>query len=230
MQNKSDLRRLLLVFSWLLLFSGTCEKEANASEGLKHKGKVVGVSDGDTFTLLTPENKQIKVRLAEIDAPESAQPFGSRAKQKLSDLIFAREVLVVEQDTDRYGRLVGHVYVGDIHVNRRLVQEGAVWVYRQYLEDQSLLQDEKMAKEAKKGLWSLPVYEQVPPWEWRRGNKSSNRRDNSKDSKETKFKCGNKTRCSEMTSCEEAIYYLKECGLTSIDGDGDGMPCESLCR
>jgi deoxyribonuclease-1 len=44
------------------------------------------------------------------------------------------------------------------------------------------------------------------------------------------FKCGNKKYCKQMTSCEEAIFYLKKCGLTRLDGDKDGMPCESLCR
>lgn len=199
-------------------------------------GRVVGISDGDTFTLLTAEKKQIKVRLSEIDTPESAQPFGTRAKQSLSDLIFSKEVIVLEQDTDRYGRLVGHVYVGDVHVNRKMVQDGMAWVYRQYLKDQSLLQDEAEAKEAKKGLWSLPSTEQVPPWEWRRGNKSPKQQrpqtsGTSKDQgKKQKFICGSKTRCSEMASCEEALFYLKECGLSTIDGDKDGVPCESLCK
>ena len=202
----------------------------------EYKGRVVGISDGDTFTLLTAEKKQIKVRLSEIDTPESDQPFGTRAKQALSDLIFSKEVLVKEQDIDRYQRLVGHVYVGDVHVNRKMVQEGMAWVYRQYLKDQSLLKDEAQAKEAKKGLWSLPGTEQVPPWEWRRGNKSpkQGRTHNSGSSKESGnkqgFTCGSKTRCSEMTSCEEAQFYLKECGLSTIDGDKDGIPCERLCN
>lgn len=175
----------------------------------EYKGKVVGIADRDTFTLLTEDKEQIKVRLSEIDTPESAQPFGTRVKQALSDLIFNKEVLVKEQDMDRYGRLVGHVYVGDIHVNRKMVQEGMAWVYRQYLKDKSLLQDEAEAKRAKRGLWSLPSTEQVPPWEWRRGNKSPKQESDhsstapKKQGKKQEFICGSKTKCSEMVSVKK---------------------------
>lgn len=197
----------------------------------EYKGRVVGVSDGDTFTLLTADKKQVKVRLSEIDTPERAQPFGSRARESLSDLVFAKDVRVVQEDIDRYGRLVGHVYVGSTHVNRQLVRDGMAWVYRQYLKDKTLLQDEQEAREAKRGLWSLPSTEQVPPWEWRRGVKTNNRvKEEKPKSSAKKFTCGTKTKCSEMTSCEEAMFYLNECGLTRLDGDKDGTPCEALCQ
>ena len=70
-------------------------------------GSVVGVSDGDTFTLLTSDTQQVKIRLAEIDAPESDQPYGNKSKQKLSELILGKDVRVIVQTTDRYGRTVG---------------------------------------------------------------------------------------------------------------------------
>ena len=45
-----------------------------------------------------------------------------------------------------------------------------------------------------------------------------------------KFQCQGKTRCSQMTSCEEAKFYLKNCPGVQIDGDHDGIPCErELC-
>lgn len=158
---------LLLIF---LFFTGCASAQ-------QYTGKVVAISDGDTFTLLTSDKQQIKVRLAEIDTPERAQPYGTRARQALSDLIFSKAVRVIEADTDRYGRLVGHVYVDDIHVNRRMVQGGMAWVYRQYLEDKTLLEDEQKARKDKKGLWGLPNTEQVPPWEWRRGVKTNRKPD-----------------------------------------------------
>lgn len=114
---------LLLVLGILFFFSPAYSQE--------YRGKVVGIADGDTFTLLTGDKRQLKVRLSEIDTPERAQPFGTRACQALSDLIFGKEVRVVQDDIDRYGRLVGKVYVGDTHVNRRLVRAGMAWVYRQ---------------------------------------------------------------------------------------------------
>jgi endonuclease YncB( thermonuclease family) len=203
----------------------------------EYRGKVVAVSDGDTFTLLTSDKKQVKVRLAEIDTPESNQPFGTRAKQALSDLIFAKDVRVMQQDLDRYGRVVGHVYIANTHVNRKLVQDGMAWVYRQYCKDKSLLVDEQIARDAKRGLWNLPSTEQVPPWEWRRGNVTAKpdraintAAANDKKQNGQKFKCGTKTKCSEMVSCDEAMFYLNECGLTRLDGDKDGVPCESLCK
>lgn len=196
----------------------------------EYSGRVVAIADGDTFTFLTSGNRQIKVRLAEIDTPEKAQPFGTRAKQALSNLIFCQEVKVIEADVDRYGRLVGHVYIGKVHVNRKMVQDGMAWVYRQYMQDKTLLFDEQQARESGLGLWNLPPHEQVPPWEWRRGVKSKSKAPvvvYAKDSKD--FTCEGKTKCSEMINCEEARFYLEKCGLTRLDGDKDGIPCESKC-
>ncbi|QBQ55554.1 thermonuclease family protein [Nitrosococcus wardiae] len=76
-----------------------------------YHGRVVGISDGDTLTLLTPAKKQIKVRLAEIDIPEKGQPYGSQAKQALSNLVFGKQARVVVEDVDRYGRTVGHFFI-----------------------------------------------------------------------------------------------------------------------
>ena len=223
MKKKFYYKYFLLILS---LFLSHCNSYSQEQE---NSGKVVGISDGDTFTLLTPDKQQIKVRLSEIDAPEKAQPFGTRSRQALSDLIFSKDVLLVQDDIDRYGRLVGQVYVNGTHVNRKMVQEGMAWVYRQYMKDETLLQDEQAAREAKRGLWSLPSTKQIPPWEWRKGERvvasSSEPKENNSE-----FECGTKRYCKEMSSCEEAMYYLEHCGLSRLDGDGDGMPCESLCQ
>ena len=130
---KDTLKSFLLIT--IILFSGC----SSYSQEPEYKGTVVGIADGDTFTLLTADKKQVKVRLSEIDAPEKAQPFGTRSRQALSDLIFSKDVQIVKDDIDRYGRLVGQLYVGTTHVNRKMVQEGMPWIYRQYLKDQALL-------------------------------------------------------------------------------------------
>ena len=99
----------------------------------EYAGRVVGVSDGDTMTLLVPDGasfKQVKIRLGEIDTPESKQPYGERAKQTLSDLAFGKPARVVVQDTDKYGRTVGRVYVGNLDVNAEMIGRGAAWVTR----------------------------------------------------------------------------------------------------
>jgi micrococcal nuclease len=89
-----------------------------------YEGKVVGISDGDTITVLVGGHQPLKVRLAEIDAPEKSQAFGQRAKQSLSDLVFGKQVRVEQQDRDRYGRVVGKAYVGSLDVNAEQVRRG----------------------------------------------------------------------------------------------------------
>ena len=161
----NPVRRTLWLYCFLALLAGPLL-------AAEYSGKVVGVSDGDTLTLLVPDGasfKQIKVRLGEIDTPERKQPYGTRAQQTLSELAFNKEARVVVQDTDRYGRTVGRVYVGSVDVNAELVKQGAAWVYRQYLKDQSLLALEEQARAAKIGLWGLPEAQRMPPWEWRHG-------------------------------------------------------------
>ena len=132
-------------------------------------GAVVGIADGDTFTLLTSDKQQVKIRLAEIDAPESGQPYGNTSKQVLSGLIFGRDLRVVVQTTDRYGRTVGRPYVGNLDVCEEMVRVGAAWVYRQYVVDESLFDVENDARVARRGIWGLSESEQVEPWNWRRG-------------------------------------------------------------
>ena len=210
---------------------------------VEYNGKVVGISDGDTLTLLVPDGasyRQIKVRLAEIDTPESAQPYGTRAKQALSDLAFNKQARVIEQDKDRYGRVVGRVYVGNLDVNAEMVRLGAAWVYRQYARDRSLYALEDQAKSAKSGLWSLPESERCEPWNWRKGSCSMSAATPQPQQPLTGFNNAKSTgtftcsivkrRCAEMTSCDEARFYLTQCEVRTIDGNHDGVPCEALCR
>ncbi len=190
------------------------------------QGRVVSIADGDTFTLLTADKEQIRIRLAEIDTPESGQPYGNRAKQALSQLVFGKDVRVEVQTIDRYGRTVGRPYVEDIDVCAELVENGFAWAYRQYLRDPELLELENDARESNKGLWSLPEYERIAPWDWRQGKRSPTIASEPRQA----FTCGSKTYCGEMVSCEEAQYYLHSCGLSRLDGDKDGIPCEALCN
>ena len=206
----------------------------------EYVGKVVAISDGDTLTLLVPDGasfKQVKVRLGEIDTPESRQPYGNRARQALSDLAFNQQARVVVQDTDRYGRTVGRVFVGGVDVNAEMIRQGAAWVYRQYLKDQSLLALEQQAKAAKRGVWGLPETERCPPWDWRRGTCNAAPAPAAPAASapaaaaaSSGFTCAGKRYCREMTSCEEAKFYLTQCGVRSLDGNHDGVPCETLCR
>lgn len=224
---------LLLPLFTLIVFLPACPAGRPQGLAAEYTGKVVGVHDGDTLTLLTRDRQQVKIRLAEIDTPESRQPYGTRARQILSDFVFGKQVRVGVQDTDRYGRVVGRVYVGNMDVNTEMIRRGAAWVYRQYLKDQSLLALEAEAKVAKRGLWGLPEAERQPPWEWRQAQRSGGKISPAPTiaaPRSTSFTCGTKRYCKQMTSCEEAKFYLERCGVQSLDGNGDGVPCEAICK
>mgnify|MGYP000417491451 CR=1 FL=1 len=130
-------------------------------------GKAISVVDGDTFTLLLADNSQVQIRLAEVDAPERGQPYGNKSRQALSAAVVGRQVRVEVQTKDRYGRTVGRPYVGDIDVCAEMVEQGAAWVYREYVIERALFVLEEQAREAKRGIWGTSEAMAVPPWEWR---------------------------------------------------------------
>jgi len=132
-------------------------------------GKVVGIADGDTITVLREGKQQVKVRLYGIDCPERGQTFSRKAKQFTSEMIFGKVVEVEPVDIDRYNRLVALVTVSQRLVNEELVNAGFAWVYTRYCdrpicERWKVLENE--AREAKRGLWADP--NPIPPWEFRR--------------------------------------------------------------
>lgn len=191
-------------------------------------GRVVGVTDGDTLTLLVNSREQIKIRLAEIDAPEHDQPFGQRSKQSLSELTYSRLVTVEVRDRDRYGRTVGVVWSGDRNIDAEQIRRGMAWVYRQFAKTGDLYRLEAEAKQARRGLWADAA--PVPPWEWRHGEHEGVVEKPAPPRPAMALTCGSKRRCGEMANCEEARYFLTVCGVKSLDGNGDGRPCNSLCR
>ena len=164
--------RSLLIVSLLLV--GT----AHADTLL---GRVVGVADGDTITVLDADRQQHKIRLQGIDAPEKKQPFGERSKQNLSRTVFGKDVRVEWEKRDRYKRIVGKVWVQPascptcpmtLDAGHAQITVGLAWWYRKYASEQSP-QDrgayefsEQEARAKRVGLWSDP--DPVPPWEWRR--------------------------------------------------------------
>lgn len=124
---------------------------------------VIDVHDGDTVTLDTGE----RVRLADIDAPELKQPGGSEARTLLAGLINRQTVRVVERGRDRYGRLLGVIWLGERDVNEELVRAGAVWCFVRYLPPRSTCPAiEAEARAARRGLWA-DAAAAVAPWEWR---------------------------------------------------------------
>lgn len=129
------------------------------------RGRVVGVVDGDTIDVLRRGQPE-RIRLAGIDCPEKAQPYGTRARQATAVLVFGMDVRVLEKERDRYGRMVGEVVLGDGRsLNRELVRQGWAWWYRRYAQDRTLGDLEIVARMERRGLWVDP--QPVPPWEWR---------------------------------------------------------------
>jgi endonuclease YncB( thermonuclease family) len=141
--------------------------------GAELQGEVVGVSDGDTLSLLIAGNQNIRVRLAEIDAPEKSQAFGQVSRKSLSDLIYGQRITVRVNDTDKYGRTVGRAFIDGHDVNLIQVQKGLAWAYERYLTDPMFPSAEKQARARKLGLWSDPT--PTPPWLFRRGDTSVNK-------------------------------------------------------
>lgn len=133
-------------------------------------GHVVGVSDGDTLTLLTSDKQQIKVRLAEIDAPEKSQAFGNRSKESLSDICFHKNAVLYVQDIDRYGRTVARVICAGVDANAEQVKRGFAWVYDRYVKDKGLYLFQDEARQSGRGIWSDRA--PVPPWDFRKLMKS----------------------------------------------------------
>ncbi|MRR50333.1 MAG: nuclease [Rhodocyclaceae bacterium] len=146
-------------------------------------GRIVSITDGDTVTVLDPTNQQHKIRLMGIDAPEKAQPFGSRSQQNLGALLFGRDVAVEWNKRDRYGRIVGKIMVAaqgcndpqcpkDVDSGLEQIKIGLAWWYQQYAREQtptdraSYEQAEFMAKTQRLGLWA--DRNSIPPWQWRR--------------------------------------------------------------
>jgi len=130
---------------------------------------VVGISDGDTLTArckIERASTTIKVRLAEIDAPEKSQRFGRRSKQHLSEICFRKTAEVRPVATDSYGRTVAHVRCGATDASGEQVRAGMAWVFTRYAPRSSALpQVELDARSARRGLWI--DRNPVAPWEWR---------------------------------------------------------------
>jgi endonuclease YncB( thermonuclease family) len=133
--------------------------------------KVVGIADGDTMTVLCAEREQVKIRIAEIDAPEKKQPFGTRSKQSLSDLCFGKQAEVFPEKTDRYGRMIARVKCDGTDASAHQVQTGMAWVYDRYVTDRSLYPLQDLARSGRRGLWVEAGV--MPPWKWRKKGRAT---------------------------------------------------------
>lgn len=155
------MHKVLVIFFLFLVADQAAVAQA------KLTGRVVGISDGDTFTMLLPGNRQVRIRLHGVDCPEKNQDFGTRARTFTADLTFGKTVSVQVKDRDRYGRTVGLVILpsGKI-LQEELLRHGLAWHYRRYDKSPRFAALEARARAGKMGLWSMK--NPVAPWEFRK--------------------------------------------------------------
>lgn len=185
-------------------------------------GKVIAVLDGDTL-LVMRGGHPVKVRLAEVDAPEKAQPYGIASQKSLAEMVMGKQIQVASRAVDDYGRMVATVSIDELNVNYEQVRRGMAWEYSRFHSNRELMALQRGAQQAKRGLWAGA--DAVEPSQWRKQHPGS---DTARRAPALNPSC-DKKRCAEMSSCAEAKQYLALCGVRSLDADGDGLPCEKLC-
>ena len=131
---------------------------------------MVKVADGDTITILDASNTQHKIRFHGIDAPESRQAFGQKAKQHLSSLVFGKDVAVKVHDTDRYGRTVGKVFIDGRDINLEMLKPGCACHYKHFDNSPDYAAAGSEARAAKRGLWSAP--HPINPYDFRKAKRN----------------------------------------------------------
>ena len=209
-------------------------------------GKVIRVVDGDTVYVLDSKKKQHKIRMAGIDAPEKGQPYSKAATKYLKTLVAGKDVCIEWYKKDRYKRLIGVVLYNNQDVNYQMVLKGYAWHFKKYQKEQKPADRTLYAKAQTNsrlsviGLWQEP--DPIKPGDWRDGErpvkksakkpKPASRTSPAQNLQiqTTSFSCSDKRFCKHMQSCAEACYYLKQCGITRLDRDKDGIPCESICN
>ena len=130
-------------------------------------GRVVRVADGDTITVLAAGNVQEKIRIHGIDAPEKDQAFGQKSKQRLSDYVFGKDVTVTWKSKDKYGRILGTVWLGSTDINLQMLRDGYAWHYKRFDSNPVYAAAELEARQNRRGLWVDP--NPIPPEDFRHG-------------------------------------------------------------
>ncbi len=132
-------------------------------------GKVIKISDGDTFHMLLSDKTTIKIRLHGIDCPERSQPFYQQARNYLSDLIYNKNIQIIVPYKDQYKRHVAFAFFNGISVNEKMLENGFAWHFKRHDKQIEWENLEKKARKEKKGIWSDP--NPVAPWKYRNNKK-----------------------------------------------------------
>jgi micrococcal nuclease len=200
-----------LVCAALLCLNGPAFGDSTGPDSEKEfSARVIAVLDGDTVLILRKAAGQrtgglMKIRLAEIDAPEKEQAYGTASRSSLQEMVWHRQVWVHPLAVDKYGRTVAQLEVNGLKVNEEMVRLGMAWEYSHYHSDRRYISIEQEARQAKRGLWAQR--DPVPPWLWR-----------------LRHVTGEASRLRD-----DAHKNLTVCGVKALNPAGDGIPCEKLC-
>ncbi len=134
------------------------------------RGKIIHISDGDTVHLLTSKNEKNKIRLNDIDAPETKQAFGNKSKENIKKFIYQKDVIVEYKKKDQYKRVLGTIYYQNRDINLQQVKDGYAWVYKKYSKNPTYFKAEQEARSKKIGLWS--DRNPIEPWVFRKNKKN----------------------------------------------------------
>ena len=220
------------------------------------EGKAARVGDGDSLWLAPAGGgAQIELRLQDIDAPEICQPWGPEARDALQEKLAGKLVRAELGAQDTHGRTLATLYVEDVNVNQWLVKEGHAWSDRYKHDRGRYVAEERMAKALGRGFNAAG--NAVPPRDFRRDHgpcagtgtalaptapapapapsaqpaQPAGATVAQAATGAPAFKCDGRVYCSQMRSCAEATFFLKSCPGVKMDGDGDGVPCETQwCR
>lgn len=235
--------------------SAAAQAKPKAPRVTELQGSVIRIVDGDTFWLRTAADQPHEVvRLQSIDAPEACQAWGKDATQALARLVLNKTVTVKVAARDDYGRWVGRAFEADTDVGDRMVKDGHAWSQKDRYGRGPLVAAERMAQTLRRGLHADG--DAVEPKEFRRVNgacetavpaklaaattapaaaptapKAASPAPATPVATSAARTCDGRIHCSQMRSCEEATWFLKNCPNTKMDGNKDGVPCEmQWCR
>jgi endonuclease YncB( thermonuclease family) len=230
-------------WGWLVL----CCIVAFSARAQTLQGTVTRVVDGDSLwvTPAAAGAEAVEVRLLGIDAPEICQAHGAEARDALRDLVQGRAVGLKGVGRDTYGRLLATVTLEGLDVNRRMVAEGHAWSMRHKWDQGPYVKQERQAKALSRGLHATGGA--VMPRDFRQSHGPCNGEAGvatpapaaptapppatASPPVATAYRCDGRTRCAQMRSCDEAKFFLKHCPGVQMDGNHDGVPCESQwCR
>jgi micrococcal nuclease len=227
-------------------------KNTEQAEPQRQLYPVSKVVDGDTVAV-NIDGKQEVIRLIGINTPETVDPrkpvecFGAESSAKSKEILMGKKVGLEADETqsnkDKYGRPLRYIYLEDgINFNKLMVEEGYAYEYTYgtpYKYQADFKDAQQKAKDAKKGLWAENTCNGNLTIQTNSNNTQANSNNSSsqndtatstQQSQDSDGSCAGKTKCGQMDSCQEAKFYLNNCGVAKLDADKDGIPCETLCN